>query len=671
MFGNLKLTTKLGLGFGLVALSLVLSVLLTLVEVKKAKTITERVVELRVPTARASLETLNGINHSLAALRGWMLLGNEKFKSERGVSWEKEILPAIATLKLHSENWTNADNLRRLDIAESKLTEFKAFQEEIEAIAQTKNNVQATKILLEEAAPQAAILVNTITEMIDIEAEQPATAERKALLGIMADIRGTTGMSLANIRAFLLTGDSSFENVFNTFWSKNQKRFGDLIDNETLLTTSQSKAFQTFKKARSKFAPLPATMFASRNSEDWNKANYWLATKAAPTAFAIKEQLDAMSANQKKLMEADLALAKSAQSRLLTTQVVILISGLAICVFVSFFTSRSIANPIKDIFKGLNRLSTKELNETRIRFNQIADDIVQSANVIGKSSQECAESSSEQAASLEETSASLEEMTSMNSKNADNAKQASELSSETKQKMDEGRIAMTEMEQAINLIKSSSDETAVIIKTIDEIAFQTNILALNAAVEAARAGEAGSGFAVVADEVRNLAQRSAQAAKDTAAKIDESKANAEKGVGTSENVATILKEVSEKADTVAELISQVSDATREQSSGIGQVNISVTQLDQTTQQNAAQSEQLAAESVQLNDAVNGMQKILGLDTSNRSERSNASAIQSTENFNAFSESAADRNTDWTESSDKQGDPWDSETDLSNSGIGRS
>ncbi|MES2695730.1 MAG: methyl-accepting chemotaxis protein, partial [Verrucomicrobiota bacterium] len=207
--------------------------------------------------------------------------------------------------------------------------------------------------------------------------------------------------------------------------------------------------------------------------------------------------------------------------------------------------------------------------------------------------------SSEQAASLEEASASLEEMASMTKRNADSAQTAKDLSAQTRTSADTGAAHMDEMRRAMDAIKASSDDIAKIIKTIDEIAFQTNILALNAAVEAARAGEAGMGFAVVAEEVRRLAQRSAESAKETAAKIEDAILKSEHGVTISGSVAQSLSDIVTKAREVDTLVAEIAHASREQSQGIDQLNVTVGQMDKVTQSNAGTAEETAAAAEEL------------------------------------------------------------------------
>ncbi|MBT6051294.1 MAG: methyl-accepting chemotaxis protein, partial [Candidatus Scalindua sp.] len=192
MFKNMSIGIKMSLGFGLITLVLAAAVLTTIWQVEKTNKVNNRLIELRVPTAHTSLSILNGINHSLAALRGYIILGKDKFREERAIAWSEEIDTSLADMKKYALNWTNPKNLERLKIIEKNLIDFKKYQQDIEDVAQTVDNTPALKILFEEAAPKAAIMITNITRLIDLEAGLEATADRKALLGMMADVRGTT-----------------------------------------------------------------------------------------------------------------------------------------------------------------------------------------------------------------------------------------------------------------------------------------------------------------------------------------------------------------------------------------------------------------------------------------------------------------------------------------------
>ena len=246
---------------------------------------------------------------------------------------------------------------------------------------------------------------------------------------------------------------------------------------------------------------------------------------------------------------------------------------------IAFFVTRSITGPIRTVADTLT---------------SGAEQTAAAASQVSSASQTLAAGASQQAASLEETSSSLEEMSSMTKRNAENSQKANDLAREANQTAAAGAADMQAMAAAMNDIKASSDDIAKIIKTIDEIAFQTNILALNAAVEAARAGEAGMGFAVVAEEVRNLAQRSAVASRETAAKIEGAIAKTALGVQLSEKVTATLKEIVAKAGQVDRLAAEVATASKEQMQGIAQVNTAITEIDKVTQSNAANAEESAS-----------------------------------------------------------------------------
>lgn len=273
----------------------------------------------------------------------------------------------------------------------------------------------------------------------------------------------------------------------------------------------------------------------------------------------------------------------------LSTASLVLIIGLLIAfgvgLVMALLITRGITGPINKIITNLN---------------EAGEQVAAASGQISSASQSLAEGATEQAASLEESSSALEEMASMTRQNADNAVTANQNMSQTQQQVAVGAEAVRNMSKAMDEINDSSEKISRIIKTIEEIAFQTNLLALNAAVEAARAGDAGKGFAVVADEVRNLAQRSAQAARDTADLIESTVARVKNGTEIVQQLQKSFVDVETAANSVAGLINEISAASNEQAQGVDQVNTAVAQMDKVTQTNAANAEESASAAEELN-----------------------------------------------------------------------
>jgi methyl-accepting chemotaxis protein len=260
------------------------------------------------------------------------------------------------------------------------------------------------------------------------------------------------------------------------------------------------------------------------------------------------------------------------------------IFAVLLAIFVGLLIANGINTILKRIIENISSGSSR---------------VITTSEHFASASHQLASGASQQAAGLQQTSASLVEMESMTRRNAENAGQANALMNQTSKVVADCMRAMDCMTGEINKISESAQQTAKIIKSIDEIAFQTNLLALNAAVEAARAGEAGKGFAVVAEEVRNLALRSAEAARTTANLIEGSQKNADSGVNVATELAKFLQATAGNSTKVAALIAEIAEASKEQAQGIEQVTTAVAQMDKVVQQNAANAEENVSASQEL------------------------------------------------------------------------
>ncbi len=370
-----------------------------------------------------------------------------------------------------------------------------------------------------------------------------------------------------------------------------KKRFAEMADTpeEKAMVTEIDKADQQFDAIfHNEIMPRAKKLVASQDAAEKAKLREELKTFDGQSDGYIKTvDLNADKGIASLTGESDAAKADYIRlaERMRWVIVSLAILACAIGAALGFWVARSTTKAVKIIADNLSAG---------------AEQTTAAAGQVSSASQSLAEGASEQAASLEETGASLEEMASMTKRNAETAAKVKELGSDARKAGDLGVQDMTAMVTAMDAIKRSSDDIAKIIKTIDEIAFQTNILALNAALEDARAREAGMGFAVVADEVRSLAQRCAQAAKETAGKIEDAVQKSARGAEISAKVAKSLEEIVGKARQVDEMAGEVATASQEQSQGIAQVNTAVTQMDKVTQSNAANAEESASAAEELN-----------------------------------------------------------------------
>jgi len=622
---TLTIGKKLGLSFGIILLLMTISASITYSLIIDNENIQDKVVNLRMKTVLLGKDVINGINESLASLRGYMILGSNPKKakamqSTRQSAW-KRIDNAINEYDMLAKNWTVPANVKRLQDIKSELAVFKIAQQEIEDISHTDSNIESYHLLLTDAAPRASQMLAYITAIIDEESKLKATSARKSLLKNLADTRGSFAIGLANIRAYLLSGDDVFKTNFEAKWQVNENSVNTITENQSFLfTMSQQKSWDAFISIRNEFKNLPAQMFNLRSGEDWNKANYWLGTKAAPRASRILSLLSEMKVSQDQLLSNDITEAQSLVQTLKSTLIFLTLSSLILGVVCSVMFSRDLLMRLGSILtrakhiadgdmagepltvKGKDELSdlTSAINQMSSSLSDLvqktADSMVEASkgtNKILVANQEMASGINVQTAQMEQIAAAVEELSNSSLEVASNCVSASDSSTKALELAKSGdsivqntlaqmvliKGAFDDSSTAITSLSQQSKEIEDILSVIKGIADQTNLLALNAAIEAARAGEQGRGFAVVADEVRQLAGRTTEATSEVEGAIEsmrretenavsmmvEGSIKVEQGVEMTNDAASALGNIITSVDNVVEQIQAIAATAEEQS----------------------------------------------------------------------------------------------------------
>ncbi|MBM3570624.1 MAG: HAMP domain-containing protein [Alphaproteobacteria bacterium] len=391
MLKSLNVGARLMLGFAAICVVLVIAIMVSLVQVAGLRERVELLVGFRMPVATTAMELVGNLYGSLATLRGYMLTGNQALKTEREGVWRgmDENRKAMDGLAPRFTSQRNKDDWAQVGAV---LDAFKAAQAKVEAIAHTPDEQPASKILATEAAPLAGGILRNITAIIEEEGKLASSDERKAMLLAMADVRGSFAQGVAAIRAYLLTGQQNFRADFEQQWNFNSRRFEDLRGLRRAMTPAQAQAFDALAADREKFAPLPQRMFEIRASNQWNMAQFTLATEAAPNANKLLDILvgprDAkgerhggMVERQVENMEKDGDTARGDATTLMTVLWVLLGVGLGAAATVALLTQRSIVPPIQGMTGAMGQLAGGNL-KTEVPALDKQDEIGQMAKAV-------------------------------------------------------------------------------------------------------------------------------------------------------------------------------------------------------------------------------------------------------------------------------------------------
>ena len=487
------------------------------------------------------------------------------------------------------------------------------------------------------------ILISTILSMLQAKSVENMVKRQDALrteklerLYVAREALDQTGLAARN--AFIFANDTDAGKELEIL----DRQKAIYLDALTMLTPLfQGDA--NFDKARKDLLAMAEELKRPRRyreAKQMDEYGKFLVNECSPLRRLIVTEIDEVIKSVQKEVDEQSRLAGQSMARsqtiILTISCLAILLGAAIAVFITRGLLKQLGGEPSEVSAIASRIAGGDLSvhidirggdrssimhaikEMRDGLVQIVgrirtgtDTIASASNQIASGNLDLSARTEQQASSLEETASSMEELTSTVKQNADNARQANQMAVTASDVAAKGGAVVSEVVQTMGEINESAKKIVDIITVIDGIAFQTNILALNAAVEAARAGEQGRGFAVVASEVRNLAQRSASAAKEIKALIDNSVEKVDAGSKQVDRAGATMQEVVESIKRVTDIMAEISAASQEQTAGIEQINQAITQMDETTQQNAALVEEATAAAQSMQEQAQSLGKLVG------------------------------------------------------------